>query len=202
MERPALDNITASIRPGIITGLVGPDAAGKTTLIRLMAGLLIPTKGNIQVLGLNTMKDADRIHEVTGYMPQKFGLYEDLTVIENLNLFADLHDLRGQEKEVAFQRMLRFTSLKPFVFRLTGNLSGGMKQKLGLACSLLGHPKVLLLDEPSVGVDPLSRRELWEMMQELVGQGSLPPISMKPINARKSYCLMKENSFFMAHQRS
>lgn len=166
MEKPALDHITASIRQGIITGLVGPDGAGKTTLIRLMAGLLLPTKGDIQVMGLDTKKDPDLLHEITGYMPQKFGLYEDLTVVENLNLYADLHDLAGKEKETAFENMLKFTSLKPFVFRLAGNLSGGMKQKLGLACSLLGHPKVLLLDEPSVGVDPLSRRELWKMVQE------------------------------------
>ncbi|HUX78132.1 MAG TPA: ATP-binding cassette domain-containing protein [Alphaproteobacteria bacterium] len=171
MERPALDHITASIRQGIITGLVGPDAAGKTTLIRLMAGLLMPTTGDVQVMGLDTIKDADRLHEIIGYMPQKFGLYEDLTVIENLNLFADLHDLKGKEREAAFQDMLQFTSLKPFIFRLAGNLSGGMKQKLGLACSLLGHPKVLLLDEPSVGVDPLSRRELWKMVQQLVHHG-------------------------------
>mgnify|MGYP001156216377 CR=1 FL=1 len=171
MEKPALDNITATIRQGIITGLVGPDAAGKTTLIRLMAGLLIPSAGDIQVMGLNTIKDADRLHEIIGYMPQKFGLYEDLTVIENLNLFADLQDLKGAERKAAFEDMLKFTSLKPFIYRLAGNLSGGMKQKLGLACALLGRPKVLLLDEPTVGVDPLSRRELWKMVTGLVHEG-------------------------------
>ncbi len=171
MERPALDRISVSIRSGMITGLVGPDGAGKTTLIRLMAGLLLPTKGQISILGLNTEKDAERLHEITGYMPQKFGLYEDLTVLENLDLYADLHDLSEEEKTVEFERMLKFTTLKPFIHRLAGNLSGGMKQKLGLACSLLGHPKVLLLDEPSVGVDPLSRRELWKMVQELADQG-------------------------------
>lgn len=171
MDRPALDAITASIKKGMITGLVGPDGAGKTTLIRLMAGLLLPNHGHIKVLGLDTVQEADDLHDIMGYMPQKFGLYEDLTVIENLNLYAELHGLGHKEKEAAFTRMLNFTSLQPFVDRLAGNLSGGMKQKLGLACSLLGHPKVLLLDEPSVGVDPLSRRELWKMVQDLVTEG-------------------------------
>lgn len=171
MGRPAIDSLTAHINPGMVTGLVGPDGAGKTTLIRLIAGLLLPTHGHIKVLGLDTVKDADHLHDVIGYMPQKFGLYEDLTVIENLNLYAKLHNMTGAEKEDTFERMLHFTSLKPFVDRLSGKLSGGMKQKLGLACSLLSRPKVLLLDEPSVGVDPVSRRELWKMVQELVHQG-------------------------------
>lgn len=171
MTRPALDNVTVSIQPGIITGLVGPDGAGKTTLTRLIAGLLKPTQGQITVEGLDTIQEADRLHEITGYMPQKFGLYEDLTVMENLSLYADLHSLTSQEKKTEFERMLKFTSLGPFTQRLSGNLSGGMKQKLGLACSLLGRPKVLLLDEPSVGVDPISRRELWKMVLELVHQG-------------------------------
>jgi ABC-2 type transport system ATP-binding protein len=171
MEKPALDGITAHLNKGMITGLVGPDGAGKTTLIRLMAGLLQPTEGAISVLGLDTVRDAEKLHDILGYMPQKFGLYEDLTVMENLNLYAALHGLEGQTKEHMFQRMLNFTTLSPFTDRLAGNLSGGMKQKLGLACSLLSRPKVLLLDEPSVGVDPLSRRELWKMVQELVDEG-------------------------------
>jgi ABC-2 type transport system ATP-binding protein len=171
MDKSALDSITVSIQRGMITGLVGPDGAGKTTLIRLMAGLLLPSLGHIEILGLNTVKDADSLHDILGYMPQKFGLYEDLTVIENLDLYAKLHGFVGQEKEAIFERMLAFTSLKPFIHRLAGNLSGGMKQKLGLACSLLSRPKVLLLDEPSVGVDPISRRELWKMVQELVQEG-------------------------------
>jgi ABC-2 type transport system ATP-binding protein len=168
--RPALENINASIREGIITGIVGPDAAGKTTLIRLMTSLLRPTKGEVILLGLNTLKDSNAIHDITGYMPQKFGLYEDLTVLENLTLYGDLQGLSQQEKSEAFEKMLTFTSLKPFTDRLAGKLSGGMKQKLGLACALLSRPKVLLLDEPTVGVDPVSRRELWKMMKELVSQ--------------------------------
>lgn len=170
-QGPALDTINATIRPGVITGLIGPDGAGKTTLLRLIAGLLLPSQGKIEVCGWDTVRDADKLHDITGYMPQKFGLYEDLTVIENLNLYAALHNLTPQEKEKVFERMLKFTSLGPFTDRLAGNLSGGMKQKLGLACSLLGKPKVLLLDEPSVGVDPLSRRELWKMVSDLAQQG-------------------------------
>lgn len=170
-EKPSLDSITVSIPEGMITGLVGPDGAGKTTLMRLMAGLLSPTHGHINVLGLDTVKDSVRLHDITGYMPQKFGLYEDLTVMENLDLYAKLHGLVQHEKIHIFERMLNFTALSPFTHRLAGKLSGGMKQKLGLACSLLGHPKILLLDEPSVGVDPISRRELWKMVQELVQEG-------------------------------
>ncbi|EKE10009.1 MAG: hypothetical protein ACD_16C00089G0004 [uncultured bacterium] len=168
---PALQDVTAVIKAGTITGLVGPDGAGKTTLLRLMAGLLLPTQGKISVLGFDTVKEPENLHDVIGYMPQKFGLYEDLTVIENLNFYAALHNLSEEEKPKVFEKMFHFTALRPFTERLAGNLSGGMKQKLGLACSLLGRPKVLLLDEPSVGVDPISRRELWEMVQELVQQG-------------------------------
>lgn len=168
-KKIALDNINAVIRPGIITGLIGPDGAGKTTLLRLMAGLLLPSHGKINVFGLDTIQDAERL--ITGYMPQKFGLYEDLTVIENLNLYAALHGISEKEKPEIFDKMLHFTSLGPFTNRVAGNLSGGMKQKLGLACSLLGKPKGLFLDEPSVGVDPVSRRELWKMVSDLATEG-------------------------------
>ncbi len=168
---PALDNISARIVPGQMTGLVGPDAAGKTTLIRLICGLMLPSAGHIKTLGFDTVKNAEEIHSSIGYMPQKFGLYEDLSVIENLNLYANLHSISNERRQQSFTRLLHFTQLEPFQSRLAGKLSGGMKQKLGLACALLGEPKLLLLDEPSVGVDPISRRELWQMVQELLQEG-------------------------------
>ena len=165
---PALDGITMTIRPGLMTGLVGPDGAGKTTLIRLLAGLLDPTEGTVTVLGEPaTRADRSRI----GYMPQRFGLYEDLSVIENLNLYAELRGLPREARAARFAELLRFTDLEPFQARLAGRLSGGMKQKLGLACALVETPQLLLLDEPGVGVDPISRRELWSMVKRLTGEG-------------------------------
>ncbi len=168
---PALKNIHADIGGGRITGLVGPDGAGKTTLIRLVAGLLLPTRGEITVDGLDSVREAGAIHQRIGYMPQRFGLYEDLSVLENLRLYADLRGLVGPERGRSFDRLLEFTDLARFTERQAGRLSGGMKQKLGLACALLRKPRLLLLDEPSVGVDPISRRELWRMVGELTGEG-------------------------------
>jgi ABC-2 type transport system ATP-binding protein len=168
---PALDNISAGLETGKILGIAGPDGAGKTTFIRLLAGLLKPSKGAISINGFDTILQAEEIHRLIGYMPQKFGLYEDLTVIQNLNLYADLKGVPKNEKEAVFDKLFSFTSLKPFKDRLAKNLSGGMKQKLGLACSLLKSPRLLLLDEPSVGVDPISRRELWKMVHDLMGEG-------------------------------
>ena len=160
-RQSALEGLSAVVRPGCITGLVGPDGAGKTTLMRLMAGLLVPTSGTIRVGGLDPIQDAEKLRELIGYMPQKFGLYEDLSVQENLDLHADLRGVVGAERTEVFGRLLAFTDLARFTDRLAGKLSGGMKQKLGLACALLGHPRLLLLDEPGLGVDPISRRELW-----------------------------------------
>lgn len=168
---PALNAISAAIWPGKITGLVGPDGAGKTTLIRLMTGLMHPHEGKLTICGYNSINDANKIHDIVGYMPQKFGLYEDLSVIENLTLYADLRDVKSKERIEKFERLLTFTDLKRFQSRLAGKLSGGMKQKLGLACALIGDPQLLLLDEPSVGVDPISRRELWKMVQQLLDSG-------------------------------
>ncbi len=167
----ALNDLNGTIKAGKLTGLVGPDGAGKTTLMRLMTALMLPTQGKILVDGHDVVKHAERIHTITGYMPQRFGLYEDLAVIENLNLYGDLQGLHGKNRETTFSRLLHFTRLTPFQKRLAGKLSGGMKQKLGLACALMGRPKVLLLDEPSVGVDPVSRQELWTMVQELASEG-------------------------------
>jgi len=167
----ALDQVSTGVAHGSITGLVGPDGAGKTTLLRTMAGLLLPTSGTVRILGLDPFRQGNLLREKIGYMPQKFGLYEDLTVLENLDLYADLRNVTGEERRQSFEKMLAFTDLAPFTARFAGKLSGGMKQKLGLACSLLGSPQVLLLDEPGVGVDPISRRELWRMVRELAQGG-------------------------------
>jgi ABC-2 type transport system ATP-binding protein len=170
-EFEALSGINAEIKAGTLTGLVGPDGAGKTTLMRIMAALMMPSQGSAVISGHNVADDSKLIHDITGYMPQRFGLYEDLSVNENLDLYANLRGLAGPEKKHTFQRLLDFTNLEPFTKRLAGQLSGGMKQKLGLACALMATPKVLLLDEPSVGVDPVSRQELWMMVQELTQEG-------------------------------
>jgi ABC-2 type transport system ATP-binding protein len=167
----ALTSVDATIEGGRVTGLVGPDGAGKTTLMRMMAALMTPTSGRIVVAGHDVATAAASVHAVTGYMPQRFGLYEDLSVIENLRLYSQLRKLTSEDAGSTFARLLEFTQLKSFTTRLAGRLSGGMKQKLGLACALLGRPEVLLLDEPSVGVDPVSRRELWRMVRELAGGG-------------------------------
>ncbi|MDC9836168.1 ATP-binding cassette domain-containing protein [Rhizobium binxianense] len=167
----ALDAVSGTIGGGAITGLVGPDGAGKTTLIRLMTGLMLPDTGAVEVLGLDTRKNAAGIQAAIGYMPQRFGLYEDLSVQENLDLYADLRGLPKSERASAFDELLAFTDLKRFTGRLAGKLSGGMKQKLGLACALLKKPRLLLLDEPGVGVDPISRRDLWKMVENLTKEG-------------------------------
>lgn len=166
---PALKTLHAQIAIGSFTGIVGPDGAGKTTLLRMVAGLMLPSSGQISVLGLDANDPS--LHQSIGYMPQKFGLYEDLSIIQNLNLYADLKGLDKKIRQQTFERLLHFTGLVPFTKRLAGALSGGMKQKLGLACALMTQPKLLLLDEPSVGVDPISRRELWNMVTDLVDQG-------------------------------
>ena len=167
----ALDGMSARILPGRITGIVGPDGAGKTTLMRLIAGLLLPDAGTIRVLGRDALAEAEAIQAEIGYMPQRFGLYDELSVAENLDLYADLHRLDAVARRTRYGELLRFTGLAAFGDRRAGRLSGGMKQKLGLACALLARPRLLLLDEPSVGVDPVSRRELWRIVESLVGEG-------------------------------
>ncbi|MBB4441834.1 MULTISPECIES: ATP-binding cassette domain-containing protein [Rhizobium] len=167
----ALDTVSGMIGGGAITGLVGPDGAGKTTLIRLMTGLMLPDTGTMEVLGFDTRKNPAGIQAAIGYMPQRFGLYEDLSVQENLDLYTDLRGLPKSERASAFDELLTFTDLKRFTGRLAGKLSGGMKQKLGLACALLKKPRLLLLDEPGVGVDPISRRDLWKMVENLTKEG-------------------------------
>ena len=164
----ALHGISARVGRGSITGLIGPDGAGKTTLMRLIAGLLRLDAGRIAVLGIDVEKEPLRVQAALGYMPQHFGLYEDLTVAENLDLYADLQGVAAADRPARYRELLHMTGLGPFTGRLAGRLSGGMKQKLGLACTLVRAPLLLLLDEPTVGVDPVSRRELWAIVDTLV----------------------------------
>ena len=163
----ALAGISASAARGAVTGLIGPDGAGKTTLMRLIAGLLRTEAGRIEVLGVDVAREPLAVQARLGYMPQRFGLYEDLSVQENLDLYADLQDVPKTARKERYAELLHMTGLGPFTSRMAGRLSGGMKQKLGLACTLVHPPELLLLDEPTVGVDPVSRRELWQIIGHL-----------------------------------
>ena len=166
----ALRRVSLEVRPGRVTGLIGPDGAGKTTLMRLAVGLLTPDEGEIRTLGFDAARESLAVQANVGYMPQRFGLYEDLSVQENLDLYADLQGVPAGERPSRYEELMRMTGLARFTRRLAGRLSGGMKQKLGLACTLVRPPRLLLLDEPTVGVDPVSRRELWQIVYRLVGQ--------------------------------
>ena len=166
----ALDGVSFAIAPGVITGLIGPDGAGKTTLMRLAAGLLVPDAGTICAFGRDATKETSAVLAETGYMPQRFGLYEDLSVRENLDLYADLQGVAKALRPERYAELMRMTGLHAFEERLAGRLSGGMKQKLGLSCALVRPPRLLLLDEPTVGVDPVSRRELWTILGRLVDE--------------------------------
>ena len=172
----ALQGINMQIKTGQLTALVGPDGAGKTTFLRLIAGLYKPTAGSLEVLGMDVAKDPQSVQDRISYMPQKFGLYEDLSIQENLDLYADLHGVPMNVRKERFARLLKITDLAHFTERPAGKLSGGMKQKLGLACTLVRSPELLLLDEPSVGVDPLSRRDLWSIIEQLVREENLSVI--------------------------
>ncbi|OIO67924.1 MAG: ABC transporter ATP-binding protein [Zetaproteobacteria bacterium CG_4_10_14_0_2_um_filter_55_20] len=169
----ALRGVSARLRAGCVTGLIGPDGAGKTTLMRLLAGLLKPDAGEIHVLGQDVIGEPLRVQQSLGYMPQRFGLYEDLSVQENLDLYADLQCVAHAARPERYAELMHMTGLAPFTHRLAGQLSGGMKQKLGLACALVRSPKLLLLDEPTAGVDPVSRRELWEIVYRQVEQAGM-----------------------------
>jgi ABC-2 type transport system ATP-binding protein len=169
----ALDGVSLEAAHGTLTALVGPDGAGKTTLIRLAAGLMFADGGELKVLDVDVSADPQQVQDRIGYMPQKFGLYEDLTVQENLDLYADLHGISEIDRRERYPRLMEMTALGLFTNRLAGRLSGGMKQKLGLACTLVRSPELLLLDEPTVGVDPLSRRELWDIILQLVNDQGL-----------------------------
>lgn len=166
----ALSDVGFELKPGKVTGLIGADGAGKTTLMRLVAGLLSYEQGKIHVLGVDVADSPLKVQSTIGYMPQQFGLYQDLTVKENLSLYADLQGLPENQRKERFEFLLNMMGMNAFYDRLAGNLSGGMKQKLGLACTLVKAPQLLLLDEPTVGVDPVSRRELWQVVYQLVEQ--------------------------------
>jgi len=164
----AVDGLTLDVEEGEIFALVGPDGAGKTTTMRLLTAILDPTSGDAWVAGHHIVKDAEAIKEDIGYMSQRFGLYADLTVIENIEFYADIYGVPGHGRQEKIDRLLAFSNLTPFKQRLAGNLSGGMKQKLGLACALIHTPKVLFLDEPTNGVDPSSRRDFWRILYQLL----------------------------------
>jgi ABC-2 type transport system ATP-binding protein len=169
----ALERVSLRIGRGLVTGLIGPDGAGKTTLMRLVTGLLLADGGRISVFGVDVAREPLVVQAMVGYMPQRFGLYEDLTVQENLDLYADLQGVVPADRPARYRELMRMTGLAPFTTRLAGRLSGGMKQKLGLACTLVRSPAVLLLDEPTVGVDPVSRRELWAIVYRLVQEQAM-----------------------------
>jgi len=167
----AVDRLSIKVERGEIFGLVGPDGAGKTTTLRLLCGLLDPTEGKAWVAGHDVERDLDAVKDRIGYMAQRFGLYVDLTVEENMWFYADLFGISQGERAALAARLLRMTRMDPFRGRLTGNLSGGMKQKLALMCTLLHHPQILFLDEPTTGVDPVSRRDFWAILYQLVKDG-------------------------------
>lgn len=164
----AVDALDLDVAEGEIFGLVGPDGAGKSTTMRMLTGILAPTSGSAKVAGHDVARDAEHLKEHIGYMSQRFGLYPDLTVIENIDFYADIYSVPSRDRAEKIERLLGFSNLTPFKQRLAGNLSGGMKQKLGLACALIHTPRVLFLDEPTNGVDPVSRRDFWRILYQLV----------------------------------
>jgi len=167
----AVNQLNLEVKRGEIFGLVGPDASGKTTTLRMLCGILIPDGGEARVEGLDIQKDRELIKEKVGYLPQRFGLYGDLTVIENIQFYADLYQVSKKVRRERIPRLLKFANLERFVRRKAQDLSGGMKQKLGLICALIHTPPILLLDEPTTGVDPLSRRDFWVILYELLKEG-------------------------------
>lgn len=167
----AVDSFSLEVAPGEAFALVGPDGAGKTTSMRLLCGIMDPDGGRAQVLGFDTVKESERLKEHIGYMPQRFGLYDDLTVAENIRFYADIYGVSRAQREARLPELLGFSNLTPFQDRLAANLSGGMRQKLGLTCALIHTPRLLFLDEPTFGVDPVSRREFWAILYQLLGGG-------------------------------
>jgi ABC-2 type transport system ATP-binding protein len=167
----AVKDLNLEVKTGEIFGLVGPDASGKTTTLRMLVGILPPDGGEAIVAGCDILKDAESLKERVGYLPQRFGLYGDLTVLENIHFYADLYQVPKQKRKERIERLLRFANLEPFGKRKAQDLSGGMKQKLGLICALIHTPQILFLDEPTTGVDPLSRRDFWIILYDLLKEG-------------------------------
>ena len=176
-ELTAVDRLSFEVKPGELFGLVGPDGAGKTTTLRMLAGVLRPTEGDALLDGISVAREPERVKHQIAYMSQRFGLYADLTVLENLEFYADLYRVPRAERPARMERLFQFSNLGPFKDRLAGKLSGGMKQKLGLSCALVHQPRILLLDEPTFGVDPVSRRELWLIVHEMVAEGVTAAVS-------------------------
>ncbi len=170
-DRPAIDTIDLTVESGQLYGLVGPDGAGKTTLLRILSTVMEPTSGSAQLAGFDVMKQSEDVRALLGYMPQAFSLYPDLTVMENLKFFADINGVSAQKQKTRIDELLEFARLTEFTMRRSENLSGGMRKKLALACALIHDPKILLLDEPTTGVDPVSRRELWRLLSKVIQQG-------------------------------
>jgi len=167
----AVNHLNLEVKTGEIFGLVGPDASGKTPTIRMLCGILPPDGGEAWVAGCDIQKEAESLKEKVGYLPQRFGLYGDLTVLENIHFYADLYQVSKKERRGRIERLLRFANLEPFGKRKAQDLSGGMKQKLGLICALIHTPQILFLDEPTTGVDPLSRRDFWVILYDLLKEG-------------------------------
>jgi drug efflux transport system ATP-binding protein len=176
-ELVAVDTLTLRVGRGELFGLVGPDGAGKTTTLRMLAGVLRPSAGDARLDGVSVAREPERVKESIAYMAQRFGLYADLSVAENLTFYADLFRVPRAERATRFERLYRFSALEPFRDRLAGQLSGGMKQKLALSCCLIHEPRILLLDEPTFGVDPISRRDLWLIVHEMVARGTTVVVS-------------------------
>ncbi|MDA8079881.1 MAG: ABC transporter ATP-binding protein [Nitrospiraceae bacterium] len=196
----AVDGLNLDIKKGELFGIVGPDGAGKTTTIRVLTAIMDPTSGEAWVAGHSVLSEGEKIKEKIGYMSQKFGLYEDLTVMENIIFYADLYEVPKKERPLRIERLLGFSNLTPFKGRLAGRLSGGMKQKLGLACALIHTPEVLFLDEPTNGVDPVSRRDFWNILYDLLKEGVTIFVSTAYLDEAERcsrVCLMHKGKLLM-----
>lgn len=196
----AVNGISIEIACGELYGIVGPDGAGKTTTLRMLAGIMEPTSGEAWVADRSIIDESELVKDKIGYMSQRFGLYEDLTVAENITFYADLYEVPRKERPVRMERLLGFSNLTPFKGRLAGRLSGGMKQKLGLACALIHTPEILLLDEPTNGVDPVSRRDFWKILYELLREGVTILVSTSYLDEAERcsrICLMHKGSILI-----